>query len=169
MIDVSGRAVTRVVLSVCSLALLVIGTAMFMVSCGEQQPRAAPMSASVAGTPAGTELFAVIKPGGTPGQVLVAWATEYQPAGPETLVPVHVQPYKAMQLAPGAVIRITAPLYPGPLTDWIKGAQVTPEQFDTDARQAEARWGPLPDRAHMFHLTLDPQGRVSGMQHYFSP
>ena len=166
MIDVSGRAVTRVLLSVCALALLVVAAAAFMVSCGQQRPRAAPMSAA---TPAATELFAVIKPGGTPGQVLVARATEYQPGGPETLVPVHVQPYRAMRLAPGAVIRITAPLYPGVLTDWIKGAQVTPQQFDADARQAEARWGPLPDRAHMFHLTLDAQGRVSRMQHYFSP
>jgi hypothetical protein len=175
----------RLSLGAFALVLLVTGAAAFLLSCGQQRTRAAPMTASTpsavlgsapdtapgapTGTPSASEIFAVVKPGGSPTQVLVAPAAEHQPGGPETLVPVNIKPYRPLPLAPGAVIRITAPLYPDPLADWVKGAQVTPEQFNTDARQAEARYGPLPDRAHMFHITLDAQGRVTRMLHYFSP
>lgn len=175
MIDVtdrraSARMFTRVSLGVLALVLLATGAAALLLSCDQQRTRAAPLTgATPSGTPSATEIFALVKPDSRPAQVLVARATEHQPGGPETLVPVNVQPYKALQLAPGAIIRITAPLYPGPLTDWVKGIQVTPEQFNSYARQAESKYGPLPDRARMFHLWLDPQGRVRGMQHYFTP
>ncbi|MGH3387327.1 MAG: hypothetical protein ACRDOO_00435 [Actinomadura sp.] len=169
----------RISLGALALVLLATGAAAVMLSCDQQRTGAAPL-ASVIPTPvvtgapavatsAATKIFAVIKPAGDPAHVLVARATERRPGGPETLVPVRVQPYAALSLAPGAIIRITAPLYPGNLTDWVTGAQVTPEQFTADARQAEARYGPLPDRARMFYLWLDPQGRVIRMQHYFTP
>jgi hypothetical protein len=166
----------RVSLGALALVLLAIGAAAVMLSCDQQLTGAAPMAHTTQTTPAAptaapsaTRIFAVVEPAGDPAHVLVARAAERRPGGPETLVPVHVQPYVTLPLAPGAVIRITAPLYPGNLTDWVAGAQVTPERFTAYARQAEARYGPLPDRARMFHLWLDPQGRVIRMQHYFTP
>ncbi|MCW2902395.1 MAG: hypothetical protein JWO67_4660 [Streptosporangiaceae bacterium] len=122
-----------------------------------------------AGRPSAGQIFALVKPGAAAGAVLVARAAESQPGGPETLVPVKVQAYKSMSLAPAAVIRVTAPYYAGHLSDWISGAAVTPQQFATLVRRAEARYGPLPDRARMFRVTLDPRGRVSRLQHIFSP
>jgi hypothetical protein len=119
--------------------------------------------------PSAVRIFALVKPGATAGVVLVAPATEHQPGGPETLVPVRVQPYKPVSLAPAAVIRVSAPYYQGHLSDWISGAPVTPQQFAQLVRGAEARYGPLPDRARMFRVTLGGGGRVSRLQHIFSP
>ena len=141
-------------------------------ACGEQRTTAAPVSqvSPLRGpVSASTQLFALVKPAATPGEVLVARATERRPGGPETLVPVKVQPYRAVPLAPGAVIRISAPYYEGQLSDWISGAAVTPAQFAVLVHRAEAKYGPLPNRARMFRVTLDGQGRVTRLQHIFSP
>jgi hypothetical protein len=159
---------------VCSLVL--IGAVMALsAACGLQQTSAVRVSevgslrASLRDPVRAIQIFALVRPGPTAGEVLVARATEHQPGGPETLVPVKVQPYKTLRLAPGAVIRITAPYYEGELSDWISGVSVSPAQFATLARRAEFRYGPLPNRARMFRVTLDGQGRVSRMQHIFSP
>ena len=153
-------------------ALVLIGFAMVLpAACGRQEASTVPVSevGPLRATAAGSTIFALVRPGATAGEVLVARATEHQPGGPETLVPVKIQPYRPVRLAAGAVIRITAPYYEGELSDWISGAPVTPAQFAALAHRAEARYGPLPNRARMFRVTLDGQGRVSRMQHIFSP
>jgi hypothetical protein len=154
-----------------TLLVLTAGAGPLLVACGQLRTSVVPVSqvSPLTGQPSATQIFALVKPGPTPDEVLVARATERQPGGPETLVPVKVQPYKPLLLAQGAVIRITAPYYEGDLSDWISGAVVTPAQFATLVRRAEARYGPLPNRARMFHVTLDRQGRVIRMQHIFSP
>jgi hypothetical protein len=155
---------------VCSLVL--IAAAMVLpVACGRQPTSTVPVSevGPVRATVPASQIFALVRPGATVGEVLVARATEHQPGGPETLVPVKIQPYRPVRLAPGVVIRVTAPYYEGELSDWISGAPVTPAQFASLVHRAEAKYGPLPNRARMFHLTLDGQGRVSRMQHIFSP
>lgn len=153
-----------------SLVLIAVAVAL-PAACGRQTTSTVPVSevGPLRATAPGSQIFALVRPGPTVGEVLVARATEHQPGGPETLVPVKVQPYKPVRLAPGAVIRITAPYYEGHLSDWISGALVTPEQFASLLRRAEARYGPLPGRARMFRVTLDGHGRVSRMQHIFSP
>lgn len=123
---------------------------------------------AAAAAPAG-KAFAVVRPGTQPDQVLVARATRRQPAGPETLVPSEVAAPAQVALAPGAWIRITAPLYDGELSDWLRGAAVTPRQFADMSQASEHRYGPFPDRARMFDVWLDGQGRVAGMQQIFSP
>jgi len=141
--------------------------------CGQQHAQATPAGGTTvrhqaAAAPAG-KAFAVVRPGAGPDQVLVAPATRRQPAGPETLVPSKVGTPAPLALAPGARIRITAPLYDGELTDWLRGAAVTPRQFADMSQASEHRYGPFPDRARMFDVWLDGQGRVAGMQQIFSP
>lgn len=114
-------------------------------------------------------VFGLVKPGDIPSLVQLARATEHQPGGPETLVPVNAGPYVPVPLAPGAVIRVTAPIYDGDLADWLAGAEVTPEQFARLSQQAEQRYGPLPARARMFRVWLDESGRATKLQHIFSP
>ncbi|MBC6467670.1 hypothetical protein [Actinomadura alba] len=157
-------------LRVCSLTLLIAAAVVLPAACGRQSTSTVPVSeVAVRVTAPASQIFALVRPGATPGEVLVARATERQPGGPETLVPVKIQPYKPVRLAPGVMIRITAPYYEGDLSDWISGALVSPEQFASMVRRAEARYGPLPNRARMFHVTLDAQGRLIRMQHIFSP
>jgi hypothetical protein len=174
VIVVAGvRGDVRVCVAVLSLVLPAGGLA----GCGEEPSSAITVSREgglgeivrPSGRPSAIQTFALVKPGSTPDVVLVAQATEHQPGGPETLVPVRVQPYRPVPLAPGAVIRVTAPYYQGHLSDWISGAPVTPRRFAALVRRAEARYGPLPDRARMFRVTFDGHGRVSRLQHIFSP
>ncbi|MBO2449967.1 hypothetical protein J4573_22890 [Actinomadura barringtoniae] len=142
--------------------------------CGRQHAQVAPAGGTLvrhqaaAAAPVG-KAFAVVRPGASPDQVLVARATRKQPAGPETLVPSRVGTPAPVALAPGARIRITAPLYDGELTDWLRGAAVTPRQFADMSQASEHRYGPFPDRARMFDVWLDAQGRVAGMRQIFSP
>jgi hypothetical protein len=142
--------------------------------CGSEHVRVEPAAGSggrhqaAAATPAG-KAFAVVRPGSNPDQVMVARATRRQPGGPETVVPAKVGKPAPTALAPGAWIRITAPLYEGELSDWLRGAAVTPRQFAAMSQASEHRYGPFPDRARMFDVWLDAQGRVTGMQQIFSP
>ncbi|MFG2001260.1 hypothetical protein ACGFNU_19145 [Spirillospora sp. NPDC048911] len=142
--------------------------------CGEQRANmaavrdsaATPSAAALSGA---TTAFAVVRPGARPDEVLLARATRRQPGGPETVVPANVRPAAATALAPGARIHITAPLFEGDLKDWLKGIQVTPEQFAAMSRTAERRYGPLPDRARMFDVRLDGRQRITVMRQIFSP
>jgi hypothetical protein len=142
--------------------------------CGQQRAQVEPAAGTsgrheaAAAAPA-RKAFAVVRPGPRPDQVLMARATRWQPAGPETLVPAKVGTPARMALAPGAWIRITAPLYEGELSDWLRGAAVTPRQFAAMSKASERRYGPFPDRARMFDVWLDAQGRITGMQQIFSP
>jgi hypothetical protein len=177
VIDVDG---VRVPVRVCVAVLSLVLPTGLLAGCGEERSSAVTVSREgrlgqvrgpvrPAGRPSAIEIFAVVKPGAAPDVVLVASATEHQPGGPETLVPVRVRPYRPVPFAPAAVIRVTAPYYQGHLSDWISGAAVTPRQFAALVRRAEARYGPLPDRARMFRVTFDGYGRVSRLQHIFSP
>lgn len=146
------------------LALIAGGLA----GCGDQRAPVTPMG-QVTPVQSARRVFGLVKPADTAGRVMVAPATERQPGGPETLVPVNVRPYAAVPLAPGVRIRVTAPIYDGELTDWLAGTAVTPSRFAMLSRQAERRYGPLPGRARMFRIQLDEQGRVSSLQQIFSP
>src|ERR1700754_14298 len=98
---------------------LIMAVMVLPAACGLQQASVLPASQTGAlhDPVAASKIFALVRPGPAVGEVLVARATEHQPGGPETLVPMNVQPYKLVRLAPGAVIRITAPYYEGELTD----------------------------------------------------
>ncbi|GAA2591465.1 hypothetical protein SMC26_06785 [Actinomadura fulvescens] len=154
------------------LLLTLAAVPVLVTGCGERRATMAARDTAAATPPrpaAEARVFAVIRHGARPGEVLLARATRRQPGGPETVVPANVRPARATPFAPGARIRVTAPLYEGDLKDWLKGVRVTPEQFAAMSRTAERRYGPLPDRARMFDVRLDERGRIVGMRQVFSP
>src|SRR5260370_13370614 len=108
-------------------------------------------------------------PGPGPAELLSAPAIRPQPAGPETAEPTSIGPYEALQLAPNAEIRVTAPIDNEPLTDYLAGARVTAAQFAAMYQVSSRRFGPLLDRGHMFELTFNSQGRITPAPHIFSP
>jgi hypothetical protein len=114
-------------------------------------------------------VFGLVDAGPTPAQVLFAPARKVQTAGPETVRPAAVGRYVPLTLAPGAVIRASAPIANDGVTDYVRGIRLTPEQLTELLRKLRRRLHPLLDRAHMFELWFDGQGRIVRMQHYFSP
>lgn len=118
---------------------------------------------------AGRKLFALVDSGATVANVLVAPARKAQTGGPETLRPADVQPYQSMPLTADARIRVTSPIINDGITDYISGVPVSPQRFTDLLRQLHARLHPLADRAHMFDVWFDDKGRITRMQHYFSP
>lgn len=176
VVDTSSSSARPMALAVVAMALMTLA------ACGGPMPQMAVrmanrLPAGAVGSSAAvtgrvipeTTIFGLVKPGDDAGTVLLASATEYRPGGPETLQPVDIQPYARVPLAPDAQIWVTAPIYPGQLTDWIRGIKVTPAQFDQMAREAQKRYGSMPDRAWMFHVRLDGQGRITRMEQIFSP
>jgi hypothetical protein len=113
--------------------------------------------------------FAVVNAGSGPGRALVARARRSQPGGPETVKPVDLQRAADTPIARSADITITAPLYSGNLKDWLAGAKVDPGELDRRLREADRRYGPLPDRARMFEVTFDDLGRIVRLHQIFSP
>jgi hypothetical protein len=116
-----------------------------------------------------SRVFGLVEAASRPGEVLFAPARKVQPGGPETVRPEGIGRYESLTLAPGAVIRATAPIVEDGVTDWVRGVRLTPEQLTDRLRALSRRSHPLLDRAHMFELSFDGQGRVVRMQHYFSP
>jgi hypothetical protein len=114
-------------------------------------------------------VFGLVAAGPSPDRVLFAPARKVQPGGPETVHPGAVGRYTSLALAPGAVIRASAPIVGDGVTDYVRGVRLTPEQLTDDLRRLRGRSQPLPDRSHMFELWFDGQGRIVRMQHYFSP
>lgn len=129
-------------------------------------PGATPGASAFAGR---SRVFGLVMPAGAPGMVLFAPARREQPGGPETVLPADVQPYQEIPLAPGAEIRVTAPIANGGVTDYVRGIQVSPERFSALYRESERRYGSFLDRGHMFELWFDGDGRIIRMIHYFSP
>lgn len=115
------------------------------------------------------KVFGLLMPGTVPAEVLFAPAIRTQPAGPETVTPTSIGPYEALQLAPDAEIRVTAPIDNEPLTDYLAGARVTAAQFAAMYQVSSRRFGPLLDRGHMFELTFNSQGRITLAHQIFSP
>lgn len=126
--------------------------------------------AAAGSDPAGrSRAFGLVEAGASPQYVLFAPARKVQPGGPETVRPAGVGRYAPLRLAPGVVIRASAPVVNEGVTDWVRGIRLTPAQLDQDLRDLQARSHPLLDRAHMFELWFDDRGRIVRMQHYFSP
>jgi hypothetical protein len=115
------------------------------------------------------KVFGLLMPSTGPAEVLFAPAIRTQPAGPETVEPTSIRPYEALQLSPGAEIRVTAPIDNEPLTDYLAGARVTAAQFAAMYQVSSRRYGPLLDRGHMFELTFNSQGRITLAHQIFSP
>ena len=116
-----------------------------------------------------SRVFGLVEAGMSRGRVLFAPARKVQPGGPETVRPAAVGRYVPLTLAPGAVIRASAPVVEDGVTDYVRGVRVTPEQLNDGLLKLRRRSHPLLDRAHMFELWFDGRGRVVRMQHYFSP
>ena len=116
-----------------------------------------------------SDVFGLVVPGTDSTTVQFAAARKDQPGGPETVRPADVGPYQPVELAPGAQIQVTAPIAEEGVTDWIRGIQVSPQRFDQLYQAAVQKYGPMPDRGHMFELWFDGQGRITRMVHYFSP
>jgi hypothetical protein len=116
-----------------------------------------------------SRVFGLVAAGETPDTVLFAPARKVQPGGPETVRPADVRPYVPLRLAPGAAIRASAPIANDGVTDWVRGTRLTREEFHTLLLRLQERLHPLLDRAHMFELWFDDRGRITRMQHYFSP
>jgi hypothetical protein len=116
-----------------------------------------------------SRVFGLVAPASEAGLVLFAPARREQPGGPETVLPAGVQPYQEIPLAPGAEIRVTAPIANEGVTDYVRGIQVSPERFSALYHESERRYGTIVDRGHMFELWFDGAGRVIRMIHYFSP
>lgn len=116
-----------------------------------------------------SRVFGLVDAGPTAGRVLFAPARKVQPGGPETVRPVDVGRYVPLRLAPGAVIRASAPIVNEGVTDYVRGVRLTPERLNEGLRKLRRRLQPMLDRSHMFELWFDDQGRVVRMQHYFSP
>jgi hypothetical protein len=114
-------------------------------------------------------VFGLVDAGPSVGRVLFAPARKVQRAGPETVRPAAVGRYAPVALAPGAVIRASAPIVDDGVADYVRGVRLTPEQLGDGLRKLRRRFHPLLDRAHMFELWFDGQGRVVRMQHHFSP
>lgn len=116
-----------------------------------------------------SRVFGLVAEGPDAGQVLFAPARKVQPGGPETVHPGAVGRYTPLTIAPGAVIRASAPIVENGVTDYVRGVRLTPERLTEDLRSLRERSHPLLDRAHMFELWFDGAGRITRMQHYFSP
>jgi hypothetical protein len=116
-----------------------------------------------------SRVFGLVQAGNSPGELLFAPARKVQPGGPETVRPAGIGRYVRLTLAPGVVIRASAPIVENGVTDWVRGVRLTPEQLIGHLRDLRWRSHPLLDRAHMFDLWFDGRGRVVRMQHYFSP
>jgi hypothetical protein len=116
-----------------------------------------------------SRVFGLVEAGNGPDEVLFAPARKIQPGGPETVRPAGIGRYVRLTLAPGVVIRASAPIVEDGVTDWVRGVRLTPERLAGHLRGLRRRSHPLLDRAHMFELWFDGQGRVVRMQHYFSP
>lgn len=116
-----------------------------------------------------SRVFGLVEAGSTPELVRFAPARKAQPGGPETVHPVDVGHYVTLPLAPGAVIRASAPIANDGVTDWVRGIRLTPGEFWAAMRRLEARSHPFRERSHMFELWFDRQGRITRLQHYFSP
>lgn len=116
-----------------------------------------------------SRVFGLVDPGRTADTVLFAPARKVQHGGPETVRSADVGPYVPLRLARRAVIRASAPIANDGVTDWVRGRQLTPEEFRVLLLRLRERLRPLPARAHMFELWFDAQGRITRMQHYFSP
>lgn len=129
------------------------------------------------GAPAGADpvyagrsrVFGLVQAGASPDRVLFAPARMVRHGGPETVRPASVGRYEPLTIAPGAVIRASAPIVDHGVTDYVRGVRLTPVQLNDDLRRLSRRLHPLLDRAHMFELWFDGQGRIVRMQHYFSP
>jgi hypothetical protein len=129
------------------------------------------------GAPAGADpvyagrsrVFGLVRAGASPDHVLFAPARMVRHGGPETVRPASVGRYAPLTIAPGAVIRASAPIVDHGVTDYVRGVRLTPAQLGDDLRRLSRRLHPLPDRAHMFELWFDGRGRIIRMQHYFSP
>ena len=115
------------------------------------------------------KVFGLVDAGATPAGVLFAPARKVQPGGPETVRPAAVGRYVPIPLAPGAVIRASAPIANDGVTDYVRGVRLSPAQLTDLLRKLRQRLHPLLDRAHMFELWFDGRGRIVRMQHYFSP
>jgi hypothetical protein len=116
-----------------------------------------------------SRVFGLVEAGPTADTVLFAPARKVQPGGPETVHPANVGQYVRLRLAPGAVIRASAPIANEGVTDWVRGVRLSPQQFHTLLLKLQERLHPLLDRSHMFELWFDARGQVTRMQHYFSP
>jgi hypothetical protein len=116
-----------------------------------------------------SRVFGLVQAGTRPGWVLFAPARKVQPGGPETVRPAAVGRYGPLTLAPGAVIRASAPVVEDGVTDYVHGIRLTPEQLNKGLTTLRRRSHPLLDRAHMFELWFDGRGRIVRMQHHFSP
>jgi hypothetical protein len=114
-------------------------------------------------------VFGLVDAGQTTDGVLFAPARKVRSGGPETVRPAAVGRYAPLPLAPGAVIRASAPIANDGVTDYVRGIRLTPAQLNELLRKLRQRSHPLLDRAHMFELWFDDQGRIVRMQHYFSP
>jgi hypothetical protein len=116
-----------------------------------------------------SRVFGLVEAGPSPPHVLFAPARKVQPGGPETVRPADVGRYVTLTLAPGAVIRASAPIVEDGVTDYVRGITLTPQRLNDGLRKLRRRLHPPPDRSHMFELWFDGQGRIVRMQHYFSP
>lgn len=116
-----------------------------------------------------SRVFGLVEAGTSPGRVLFAPARKVQPAGPETVHAAAVGRYAPMTLAPGAVIRASAPIVQNGVTDDVRGTTLTSQQLNDDLLKLHQRSRPVLDRSHMFELWFDGQGRIVRMQHYFIP
>jgi hypothetical protein len=114
-------------------------------------------------------VFGLVTPGPDSGMVRFAPARKDQQGGPETVQPADVGPYQPLSLAPGAEIRVTAPIAEDGVTDWIHGIRVSAQRFAALYQAAVQKYGPMVDRGHMFELWFDDQGRITRLVHYFSP
>jgi hypothetical protein len=114
-------------------------------------------------------VFGLVDAGPSAARVLFAPARKVQRGGPETVRPAAVGRYAPLTIAPGATIRASSPIVDDGVTDYVRGVRLTPEQLDEGLRKLRRRLHPLLDRAHMFELWFDGQGRIVRMQHYFSP
>ena len=131
--------------------------------------RAGERSGADPGNTGRSTAFGLVDAGADTFGVLFALARKVQTGGPETVRPAAIGRYVPLTFAPGAVIRASAPIVEEGVTDWVRGIRLTPEQLTDGLRRLRRRLHPLPDRAHMFELWFDGQGRIIRMQHYFSP
>jgi hypothetical protein len=116
-----------------------------------------------------SRVFGLVLAGPAAETLLFAPARKVQPGGPETVHPADVGRYGPLRLASGAVIRASAPIANDGVTDWVRGIRLTPGEFRALLVKLQARVHPLLDRAHMFELWFDGRGRITRVQHYFSP
>ncbi len=114
-------------------------------------------------------VFGLVEAGAQAAEVRFAPARKVQPGGPETVHPEQVGRYAPVPLAPGAVIRASAPIVEEGVTDYVRGVRLTPARLNEQLRRLSRRLHPMLDRAHMFELWFDARGRIVRMQHYFSP